>query len=153
MRLWQIREIKGERHVGRVQPNGIERGVSLTDFLDVGLWIVQALLAVVFLLAGAMHAFRYEAAKKNLPWVKDLPRGVVMLDGAVEILGALGVILPRLTSILPVLTPLAAAGLALIMAVAIFLHARRKEYSAIGLTGLLFLMAAFVAYGRWFLVP
>jgi len=81
------------------------------------------------------------------------PRGVVMLDGAVEILGALGVILPRLTRILPVLTPLAAAGLALIMAVAISFHARRKEYSAIGVTGLLFLLAAFVAYGRWFLVP
>lgn len=125
----------------------------MTDFLDVGLWIVQALLAVVFLLAGAMHAFRYEAAKKNLPWVKDLPRWVVMVDGAVEILGALGVILPRLTGILPVLTPLAAAGLALIMAVAISLHVRRKEYPAIGLTGLLFLMAVFVAYGRWFLVP
>ena len=125
----------------------------MTDWLDVGLWIVQALLAVVFLLAGSMHAFRYEAAKKSLPWVKDLPRGVVLLDGAAEILGALGVILPRLTGILPVLTPLAAAGLALIMAVAIFLHARRKEYSAIGLTALLFLMAAFVAYGRWFLVP
>ncbi len=52
----------------------------MTDLLDVALWIVQALLAVVFLLAGAMHAFRYEAAKKNLPWVKDLPRGVVILD-------------------------------------------------------------------------
>ncbi len=84
----------------------------MTDLVHVGLWIVQALLAVVFLLAGAMHAFRYEAAKKDLPWVKDLPRGVVTLDGVVEILGALGVILPRLTGILPVLTPLAAAGLA-----------------------------------------
>ncbi|HEX9567577.1 MAG TPA: DoxX family protein [Thermoplasmata archaeon] len=125
----------------------------MTDLLDVGLWIVQALLAVAFLLAGVMHAFRYEAAKKNLPWVKDLPRGVVRLDGAVEILGAVGVILPRLTGILPVLTPLAAAGLALIMAVAITLHVRRKESRAIGVTGLLFLMAAFVAYGRWFLVP
>lgn len=43
----------------------------MTDLLDVGRWIVQALLAVVFLLAGAMHAFRYEAANKNLPWVRD----------------------------------------------------------------------------------
>jgi uncharacterized membrane protein YphA (DoxX/SURF4 family) len=125
----------------------------VTDFLDVGLWTVQALLAIVFLLAGALHAFRYEAAKKNLPWMKDLPCGVVMLDGAMEILGALGVILPRLAGNLPVLTPLAAAGLALIMAVAISLHVRRKESSAVALTGLLFLMAAFVAYGRWFLVP
>lgn len=125
----------------------------MTDFLDLGLWIVQALLAVIFLLAGAMHTFRYEAAKKSLPQAKDLHRGVVMLDGAMEILGALGVLLPRLTSILPMPTPLAAAGLALIMVVAISLHVRRKEHSAVGMTGLLFLMAALVAYGRWFLVP
>jgi len=125
----------------------------VTDFLDIGLRIFQAFVAVFFLMAGAMHAFHYEAAKKSLPWVKDVPRGVVMLDGAAEILGAIGVILPRLTNILPVLTPLAAAGLAPIMAVGMALHARRKEYSAIGFTGLLFLMAAFVGYGRWFLVP
>lgn len=125
----------------------------MTDFLDLGIWIVQALLAVIFLLAGAMHALRYEAAKKTLPWVKDLPRGVVMLDGTMEIIGALGVILPRLTDILPVLTPLAAAGLAVVMAVAMSLHVRRKEYSAVAMTGLLFLLAVFVAYGRWFLVP
>jgi len=52
----------------------------------------------------------------------------------------------------PVLPPLAAAGPAVIMAVAISLHARRREYSAIGVSGFLLLMAAFVAYGRWFLV-
>jgi uncharacterized membrane protein YphA (DoxX/SURF4 family) len=85
--------------------------------------------------------------------VKDAPRAVVLLDGAVEMLGAIAVVLPRLTNILPVLTPLAAAGLAVIMVIAMSLHTRRKEYSAIGFTGLLFLMAAFVAYGRWFLVP
>jgi uncharacterized membrane protein YphA (DoxX/SURF4 family) len=125
----------------------------LTDFLDIGLWVVHAIVAVIFLMAGAMHAFRYEAAKKNLPWVKDAARGVVVLDGAVEMLGAIGVILPRLTNILPVLTPLSAAGLAMIMAIAMALHARRREYSAIGFTSLLFLMAAFGAYDRQFMVP
>ena len=125
----------------------------MTDFLDIGLWIVQAMLAFVFLMAGSMHAFRYEAAKKRLPWVKDAPRWFVVLDGVVEVLGAIGVILPRLTNILPVLTPLSAAGLAAIMVIAMALHARRKEYSAIGFTALLFLMAVFVAYGRWILVP
>jgi len=59
----------------------------------------------------------------------------------------------RLTNIPPLLTPLSAAGLAAIMVIAMALHARRKEYSAIGFTALLFLMAVFVAYGRWFLVP
>jgi len=56
-------------HPGLAPRAGIEQGASVTDFLDIGLWIVQALLAVLFLLAGAMHAFRYEAAKKSLPWV------------------------------------------------------------------------------------
>jgi len=46
----------------------------LIDILDIVLWIVQAIVASVFLMAGSMHAFLYEAAKKRLPWVKDAPR-------------------------------------------------------------------------------
>lgn len=125
----------------------------MTDPLDIALWVVQGLLAVIFLLAGSMHAFRYEASKKNLPWVRGVPRGVVLVDGAVEILGALGVILPRLTNVLPMLTSVSAAGLALVMAAGMALHARRKEPQGFAITGLLFLLAVFVAYGRWFLVP
>ena len=92
-------------------------------------------------------------AKERLPWVRGLPREVVFLDGIVEILGGVGVILPRLTNILPRLTPVAAAGLATVMAIAIVLHATRKEHSAIAMTGFLFLLAVFVAVGRWFLAP
>ena len=125
----------------------------MTDWLDIALWIVQFLVAAIFLLAGTVHAFRYETAKKRLPWVKDLPRRIVVLDGVMEIVGGLGVVLPRLTGILPWLTPLAATGLAIIMIIAMSLHARRKEYSAIGMTALLFALAIFVAYGRWFLIP
>jgi uncharacterized membrane protein len=124
----------------------------VTDWLDIGLWIVQGVLALIFLLAGSMHALRYEASKKNLPWVKDLPRGIVVFDGVMEIVGGLGVVLPRLMGILPWLTPLAATGLAVIMLSAMALHARRKEYPAIGMTGLLFVLAVIVAYGRWFLI-
>ena len=62
-----------------------------------------------------------------MPWVRGLPREVVFLDGIVEILGGVGVILPRLTNILPRLTPVAAAGLATVMAIAIVLHATRTE--------------------------
>ena len=125
----------------------------MTDWLDIALWIAQFLLAAIFLLAGTVHAFRYETARERLPWVKDLPRGIVVLDGVMEIVGGLGVVLPQLTGILPWLTPLAAIGLAAIMIIAMSLHARRKEYSAIGLPGLLFALAVFVAYGRWFLIP
>jgi uncharacterized membrane protein len=124
----------------------------VTDWLDIGLWIVQGVLALIFLLAGSMHALRYEASKKNLPWVKDMPRGIVVFDGVMEILGGLGIVLPRLTGILPWLTSLAATGLAIIMLSAMVLHARRKEYPAIGMTGLLLVLAVIVAYGRWFLI-
>ena len=125
----------------------------MTDWLDIALWIAQFLLAAIFLLAGTVHAFRYETARERLPWAKDLPRGIVVLDGVMEIVGGLGVVLPRLTGILPWLTPVAATGLTAIMIIAMSLHARRKEYSAIGLPGLLFALAVFVAYGRSFLIP
>ncbi len=128
-------------------------GGRLADWLDIALWVVQFLLAVVFLPAGYFHAFRYETAKKNLPWVESLPRGVVVFDGLMEMLGGIGVVLPRLVSLLPWVTSVAAAGLAVIMLAAMALHAWRKEHAAVGLTGFLFVLAAFVAYGRWFLVP
>ena len=84
----------------------------MTDSLDIALWIAQFLLAAIFLLVGTVHAFRYETARERLPWVKDLPRPIVVLDGGMEIVGGLGVVLPRLAGILPWLTPLAATGLA-----------------------------------------
>jgi uncharacterized membrane protein len=126
---------------------------SMTDWLDIALWIVQFALAAIFLLAGALHAFRVETAKKQLPWARDLPKSVVVIDGLLEVVGAVGLIVPRLTNVLPWLTPVAAAGLAAIMIIGAALHARRKEYSAVGMTTFLFLLAAFVAFGRWFLVP
>ncbi len=125
----------------------------MTDLLDIGLWIVQGLLALIFLLAGARHALRSERARKAMPVLADLPRSAVIFGGIMEIAGAVGVVLPRLLDILPWLTPFAAAGLAAVMLVALGLHARRKEYPAVGFTVLLFVLAIVVAYGRWFLVP
>ncbi len=119
--------------------------------LDLALWVAQVVLAAIFIMAGSIHAFRYEKAKERLSWVRALPREVVILDGVVEILGGVGVILPRLTNILPWLTPIAAAGLAAIMAIAMVLHATRKEYPPIVYTGILFLLAVFVVVGRGFL--
>lgn len=120
--------------------------------LNLILWIVQALLAAMFLMAGVMKAFQYERAKASLPWVKDVSKGLVTFIGISELLGGLGLILPWLTGILPWLTPLAAAGLALIMIFAIVFHAGRRESSAIIFNLVLFALAAFVAYGRWFMV-
>jgi uncharacterized membrane protein YphA (DoxX/SURF4 family) len=121
--------------------------------LNIALWIVQVLLAGMFLMAGVMKVFQYERAKAILPWVKDVPRGLTKFIGISELLGGLGLLLPAITGILPWLTPLAAAGLALIMLLAIGFHASRREPPAIGFNAVLLILAAFVAYGRFLIVP
>src|SRR4051794_12650799 len=100
--------------------------------MNIALWIVQVLLAGMFLMAGAMKAFQYQRAKASLPWVKDAPRGLVTFMGISELLGGLGLLLPAITGILSWLTPLAGAGLALVMILAIGFHASRREMSTIG---------------------
>jgi len=116
--------------------------------MNIVLWVVAVSLAVVFLMAGTLKAFRYEQARQQLSWVKDVPKGLTRFIGSVEILGALGLILPAATGILPWLTPLAALGLCLVMLLAIGFHATRREYSKSGMNLVLFLLAAFMAYGR-----
>ena len=116
--------------------------------MNIILWILQVLLAAMFLMAGVMKAFQYERAKATLPWVKDTSKGLVSFIGISELLGGIGLILPQLTGILPWLTLLAAAGLAIIMVLAAIFHIRRKEYSGVVFNIVLFAMCAFVVYGR-----
>src|SRR6476619_4588094 len=108
--------------------------------MNIALWIVQVLLAGMFIMAGVMKAFLYERAKASLPWVKDVPRGLTTFMGISELLGGLGLLLPALTGILPWLTPLAGAGLALVMVLAIGFHASRREAQAIGFNAVLLVL-------------
>lgn len=121
--------------------------------MNIALWIVQVLLGAMFVYAGVMKAFQYERAKASLPWVKDVPRGLVTFIGISELLGGLGLVLPAITGILPWLTALAGAGLALVMILAIGVHAARREPPAIGFNAVLLMLAAFVAYGRFMVAP
>jgi uncharacterized membrane protein YphA (DoxX/SURF4 family) len=121
--------------------------------MNIALWIVQVLLGGMFVMAGVMKAFQYERAKVSLFWVKDVPRGLVTFIGISELLGGLGLLLPAITGILPWLTPLAGAGLALIMILAIGFHASRREGQAIGFNAVLLVLAVFIAYGRFLIVP
>ena len=115
---------------------------------------VQGLLAGMFLMAGIMKLVRSKAQlAEKMAWVESFEPGTIRLIASLEILGALGLFLPLITGLLPVLTPLAALGLVIIMAGAVVTHAKRGEYPMLGLTGVLMLMAAFVAYGRFQLVP
>ena len=122
--------------------------------MNIILWVVQILLALAFGMAGIMKVTqpigRLEA---RMGWVKDVGPGGVRLIGTLEILGAIGLILPAITGILPWLTPLAATGLVLTMTGAMITHGRRDEYSQIGINVVLLLLALFVAYGRFVIVP
>jgi uncharacterized membrane protein YphA (DoxX/SURF4 family) len=119
------------------------------------LWIVQALLALLFLFAGGMKLVLPldVLASMGSPNQIPLPGLFVRFIGVVEVLGALGLILPGLLRIKPGLTPLAAAGLVIIMigATALTLAADGVAPAMVPLT--VGLLAAFVAYGRWRLAP
>ena len=122
--------------------------------MNIALWIVQILLALAFAMAGIMKVTQpIDRLETRMEWVKDVgPRGVPLI-GSLEILGAIGLILPAVTGILPWLTPLAAACLALTMIGAMIVHGRRGEYSQIGINVILLLLTLFVAYGRFVIIP
>jgi hypothetical protein len=117
--------------------------------LQVALWLAQALLATAFLLVGYTHAFEPIAvAISRAPWVASLPMALIRFIGVAELAGTLGVILPAATRIRPNLTPLAAAGLGVMMALAIPFHMMRGEVKEIAINLVLGALAAFVAWGR-----
>lgn len=117
--------------------------------LHTGLWVTQVLLAVAFGMAGAMKTFTplAELATK-LPWVPDFPAWVPRLAGGSELLAAVGLIAPAATRIAPKLTPAAAAGLVLVMILAIWVHGARGEWGGVAANVVLGAMAAFVVWGR-----
>jgi uncharacterized membrane protein YphA (DoxX/SURF4 family) len=119
--------------------------------VNIALWIVASLLAAVFGLAGIFKlSSKKDALKsKGLDWVDDVSANTVKLIGGLELAAAIGLILPPLTKIAPILAPLAALGLALIMVGAIITHARRKEPQGIAVNVVLLLLAAFVVWGRF----
>lgn len=118
--------------------------------MNVILWVLQAALAAVFGLAGVMHVTQpKEKLRPMLPWVEDFSPGQLRLIGVVELLGALGLILPAVTGIAPVLTPLAATGLAITMLGAAATHVRRREPSAVAVNVALLAIAAVIAWGRF----
>ena len=119
--------------------------------MNITLWIIAGLLAAAFAAAGAMKLAQPKAklAESGMAWTEDFSEGQVKLIGLVEVLGAIGLILPAALDIAPVLTPLAAAGLVITMLIAAVVHARRGETSSIPVTLVLGALAAFVAVMRF----
>jgi hypothetical protein len=120
--------------------------------VDVALWIVQGLLAAAYLAAGGLKVVRARerlVASGNFDWMKDSSDVGVKAVGVVEVLGALGVVLPWLTGIAPLLTPVAAIGLVVVQVGALRVHLVRHERRPLPANVLLLVLAAFVAAGRF----
>ncbi len=118
--------------------------------MNVVLWIVAAILAVLFLGAGLTKLTQpKEKLAANMGWVEDFSPGTVKAIGALEVLAAIGLVLPAALDIVPVLVPLAAVGLVAIMIGAIATHARRKEAPMIAVNLVLLALAAVVVWGRF----
>jgi uncharacterized membrane protein YphA (DoxX/SURF4 family) len=115
-------------------------------------WVLQGVLGLAFLAAGGMKLAqeRKKLVDSGMGWAEDLSDGAVKGIGALEVLGAVGLVLPTLLGIAPVLTPIAAAGLALVMAAAVVTHIRRGEYSGAvpaAVLGVLSLVVAILRFG------
>lgn len=122
--------------------------IKPTKALNSALWIAQGILALIFVWAAYTKLFQpLEETAKMLPWAKDNP-GLVKFTGIVEIVGALGIILPAALKIQPRLTILAAYGIITLMIFASIFHISRGEASLIGMNIFFLLLAGFVAWGR-----
>jgi uncharacterized membrane protein YphA (DoxX/SURF4 family) len=115
--------------------------------VKIAVWIVSGLLAVAFLFAGLFKLFAstadLEASAQGVPVV------LLKIAGTAEVLGAIGLILPAATRVLPVLTPLAAAGLTLVMIGATITNLIIGEYAIMLQTILMGVLAAWVAWARF----
>ena len=122
--------------------------------MTLALWIVQILLALAFALAGfGKVAQPVEKLRARWNWTRHAAPPVIRLIGSLEILGVLGLIVPKATGSLPWLTPVAAAGLVLTMLGAILTHVRLHEAKAVGAPVFLLLVALFIAVGSFVFVP
>lgn len=122
--------------------------------LNIALWVAQVLLAAMFLMAGIMKATQpIEQLGTSLPWVNDVSSGLVRFIGISELLGGIGLLLPALLRIKPMLTPLAALGIFTIMVFAFVYHITKGEYEALGFNVILAAIAFFIAWGRYKEVP
>lgn len=116
----------------------------------IGLWVAQALLAAMFLMAGAtkLMSGSAELVAMGMNWAENAPFLLIKFIGLAEVAGGLGLILPAATRIMPHLTKLAAAGLCVIMVLAAGVHIVRGEFEVVPVNVILFALAAFVIWGR-----
>lgn len=119
------------------------------------LWICQIFLAIAFSYSGFMKSFKDREYLVSIgqTGVDGLSYPLIRFIGITEILGVIGIIVPWLTKILPVLTPVTALCFAIIMVFAAPIHYKRKELTSVGVNVVLFFISVFVAYMRFLQLP
>jgi uncharacterized membrane protein len=118
--------------------------------MNIFLWILQGVLAFAFGFAGVLKMVQpIEKLKAQFPWIGRFPAATVRFIGALEFLGAVGLVVPWATGIATVLTPLAALGIAVLMILAIVHHFRNGEAKLTTINLVLLILAAVVAIGRF----
>jgi len=120
--------------------------------VNLGLWIIAGVLAFIFAASGAMKLVQSKeklVASATGGWAADWSPAQIKLVGVAEILGAIGLILPAALHVAPILVPLAAVGLILVMIGAAIVHARRHELPNVAINVVLLVLAAVVAWGRF----
>lgn len=123
-------------------------GAAMTGW-NIGLWMLQVILATIFGLAGwMMLTAQFEFLNALLAWTQGLPEVAVRIIAVLEILGAIGLFLPALLRVMPQLTAYAAAAIAVLMLLATIFHAMRGEVPNLVPTIILCGIAAFIAWGR-----
>jgi hypothetical protein len=118
--------------------------------MNIALWIIAGLVAAGFLFSGLFKlVLPREKYVASQPWAAQAPPWAPAAIGVLEVLGATGVILPGAIDVAPILVPVAATGLALVMTGAVLMHLRRREFPALGPSGVLLILAVAVAWGRF----
>jgi len=121
--------------------------------MNILLWVLQVLAALLYLSSGVMKVFMFDKISQDVPSFGALPRKVWMALGILELVCAIGLIVPDAFHWLPQLTILAAAVLAVESLVFVWVHVKYREVSPTILSAVLGLLVAFVAYGRMVLHP
>ena len=119
--------------------------------MNATLWVTQFFLAAVFFYSGLMKSTKSERklVAMGQTGVEGLPLPFIRFIGITELIGVVGLLLPTSLNYWPVLTPIAALCLGLIMPPAAFIHYRRGELKAVGFNAFVLLLCLLVAYGRW----
>ena len=117
------------------------------------LWVLQVLAAVLYGASGVMKVFLFEKVSKDVPSFGALPREAWLALGLLELVCAVGLIVPAAFHWKPSLTVVAAVLLAVESLVFLWVHSKYREITPIVLSGVLGLLMAFLAYGRLVLRP